>query len=356
MRVAVVWNSNHGGVINRFGQRCPERYGAKTVGNVMTALQDGGHDTLLCEGDKAILSVLERFMPPDHEGRPTGMVFNMAYGIQGECRYTHVPAMLELAGIPYTGSSPLGHALALDKVITKKLLRDAGVPTPNFQVMRRGSEDAGDLRFPVVVKPRHESTSFGLQLVRDPAELAAAVGSVVARYGQDALVEEYIDGREICVALLGNDALEVLPLLEQDFGERETRLITWEDKVHRAAAEPEKICPAQVDDALATRLQEISVATFRNCLCRDYARVDIRLDQSGAPYVLEINSMAALGAGSSYVKAAKVAGFSFSDLVNRIVAVAQQRCFGAGSLAPQVVPRRDARLATAHWATESATG
>ena len=95
MRIAIVRNHDHSGVINRFGRPCPERYGQKTVDNVMTALRDGGHDTLLCEGDKTLPSVLERFMPPDRDGRPTGLVFNMAYGIQGECRYTHVPAMLE---------------------------------------------------------------------------------------------------------------------------------------------------------------------------------------------------------------------------------------------------------------------
>jgi D-alanine-D-alanine ligase len=254
MRIAIVRNHDHSGVINRFGRPCPERYGQKTVDNVVTALRDGGHDTLLCEGDKTLPSVLERFMPPDSDGRPTGMVFNMAYGLQGECRYTHVPAMLEVLGIPYTGSSPLGHALALDKVITKKLLRDGGVPTPNFRVMRHGNEDTGDLRFPVVVKPRHESTSFGLQLVHRPADLAPAVQSVVARYDQDALVEDYVDGREICVALLGNDELEILPLLEQDFGDRGVRLITWEDKTHRAAAEPQKICPAPVGAKLAATL------------------------------------------------------------------------------------------------------
>ena len=338
MRIAIVRNHDHSGVINRFGRPSPERYGQKTVDNVVTALRDGGHDTLLCEGDKTLPSVLERFMPPDRDGRPTGMVFNMAYGIQGECRYTHVPAMLEVLGMPYTGSSPLGHALALDKVITKKLLRDSGVPTPNFRVMRHGNEDPGDLRFPVVVKPRHESTSFGLQLVHRPADLAPAVQSVVARYDQDALVEEYVDGREICVALLGNDELEILPLLEQDFGDRGVRLITWEDKTHRAAAEPQKICPAPVGAKLAATLREIAVATFRSCLCRDYARVDIRVDATDVPYVLEINSMAALGAGSSYVYAARVAGYGFAALVNRIVAVAHQRSFGT---AP---PREEAPL------------
>ncbi|MER8537609.1 hypothetical protein NKH61_33625 [Mesorhizobium sp. M1005] len=87
----------------------------------------------------------------------------MAYGIHGERHSTHVPAMLEMAGVPYTGSSPLGHGLALDKVITKRLIRDGGVPTPNFRVMRHGTESADDLRFPVVVKPCREYNSFGLK-------------------------------------------------------------------------------------------------------------------------------------------------------------------------------------------------
>src|SRR5215813_9564507 len=119
--------------------------------------------------------------------------------------------------------------------------------------MRHGSEYAGGLRFPLVVKPRHESTSFGLQLVRRPSQLSDAVEAIVAQYQQDALVEEYIEGREICVALLGNEELEILPLVEQAFGDREMHLITWEDKTHNAAAEPQKICPAQVS-TLATML------------------------------------------------------------------------------------------------------
>jgi D-alanine-D-alanine ligase len=306
----------------------------------MAALQEGGHDTLLCEGDKGLFAALERFMPTDPQASP-GIVFNMAYGIQGECRYTHVPAMLEMAGIPYTGSSPLGHGLALDKVITKRLIRDCGVPTPNFCVMRRGTESTGDLRFPLVVKPRHESTSFGLQLVHEPTRLRQAVEQIVMQYAQDALVEEYIEGREICVALLGNEEPQALPLVEQDFGERKTRLITWEDKMHTGVAEPRKICPAQIGSNLAKVLRDISIATFRACRCRDYARVDIRIDGSGRPFVLEINSMAALGMGASYVLAAEAAGYSFSGLVNRILEVAHTRYFGTGISKPEYAPIRD---------------
>ncbi|RVC84018.1 ATP-grasp domain-containing protein [Mesorhizobium sp. M4A.F.Ca.ET.022.05.2.1] len=326
MRIAVVWNDDHKGVINRFGQPCPTEYSRERVKSVAAALQEGGHDTLLCQGDKELLATLERFMPPEPEARPSGIVFNMAYGIQGECRLTHVPAMLEMAGVPYTGSGPLGHALALDKVIAKRLICDLGVPTPNFRVMRRGTESTGDLRFPMVVKPRHESDSCGVQVVHEPAQLRQAVEVVVTQYAQEALVEEYIEGREITIALLGNGELEVLPLVEQDFGNHETRLLVGD-----AIAATKSICPAHIGDKLATRLRDISVATFRACHCRDYARVDLRIDRSGQPFVLEINTVPGLGMRSPYVLAAKTAGHSFSSLVNRILDVAYTRYFGVAS-------------------------
>jgi D-alanine-D-alanine ligase len=328
MKVAVVWNNDHSGAINRFGIPCPEKYGAKAVRNAVAALEEAGHEVLLCEGDKRLLETLERFMPPDFDGHPGGIVFNLAYGIQGECRYTHVPAMLEMAGVPYTGSGPFGHALALDKVATKILLRHAGVPTPEFRVMRSGTEDASALRFPVVVKPRHESTSLGLQLVHEPSALAQAAQTIVAEYHQEALVEEYIDGREVCVGLLGNDDMEILPPVEQDFGGREFRLVTWADKMHTAHAEPQKICPAAVEGRLAARLRELALATFRACHCNDYSRVDFRIDAQGNPFVLEINSMASLGLSGSYMLAATTAGYTVADVVRRILDVAHRRYFG----------------------------
>lgn len=337
MRVAVVRNHTHTGVINRFGQSCREEYDHRTIKGIMAALQEGGHEVLLCEGDKGLLATLERFMPPDPEVRPSGIVFNLANGIQGECRLSHVPAMLELAGVPYTGAGPLGNGLALDKVISKTLMRDRGVPTPNFRVMRRGTEKTDGLRFPAVVKPRSESTSFGLQLAHEPAQLKQAVELIATQYEQDALVEEYIDGREIYVGLLGNAELETLPLVEWDFGDREVRLFTHEDKAPKAEDKARKapgtICPAQVDRKLATTLRDLSVETFRACHCRDYARVDIRIDRSGQPSVLEINSIPSLG--GAYLQAATNAGYSFSSLINRILDIAYTRYFGDGFSKPK---------------------
>lgn len=322
MKVAVIHNRDHSGVIRRLGQECSEHYSEKAIANVVLALSTAGHEVQLFDGDKNLLARLEQWIGSESDC----IAFNMAYGIQGECRYTHLPAMLEMAGIPYTGSTPLGHALALDKIITKQLLRDAAIPTPAYCVMRTGDEECGDLRFPVVVKPRHESTSFGLQLVDDRSRLGAAVREIASRYEQDALVEEYIEGREVCVALLGNgDDIRALPIVEQDFTGRAVRMVTWEDKVHGDLSEPRKICPARIPPALAVEITRLAVETFRICRCRDYARVDVRIDRDGRPFILEINSMASLGVTGSYVLAAKTAGYAFDALVNAIVAEASRR-------------------------------
>lgn len=341
MKVAVVHNQflNRqpiGEVISRFGQPCPESYALKHVEMVVQSLNAGGHTAARFEGDTQLLANLANFLPADPLNHaPGGMVFNMAYGIQGDCRYTHVPGMLELAGIPYTGASPFGHSLALDKVVTKALMQNAGIPTPAFRVLHTADEDPGELRFPLVVKPRHESTSYGLRLVHDRAQLAEAVAVIVAQYQQGALVEEYIDGREVCVGLLGNEQqMEFLPPVELDFGDRPLRILTWEDKYHKRYDEPTKVCPAPVDDTLRERLNQISLETFRTCHLKDYARVDLRIDAEGNPWVLEINSMASLGTGGSFVKSACAVGYTFATLVNRILEVAEQRCFGARVAAP----------------------
>ena len=330
MRIAVVHNRRRDGVIRARSRPSPERYGMGTIRRVVDALGASGHRVAVLDGDVTLLEELERFLGSEPAAEePDGLAFNMAYGIQGDCRYTHVPAMLEMAGVPYTGSDPLGHAVSLDKAVAKELMRQAGVPTPPHAVMARPGEPLGDLRFPVVVKPLHESTSFGLRLAGDPEELDRAVARIEGRHRQPALVEAYVEGREVCIGLLGNDPPEVLPPVELDFAGRELRMATRDDKFHRRADEPAKICPAPLEPDLADRLREIALATFRACRCRDYARVDIRIDRLGRPWVLEINSMASLGAGGSFVLAASEAGYAFQDLVARIVEVAVERCHRA---------------------------
>jgi D-alanine-D-alanine ligase len=328
MRIGVVRNRENKGIIGAFGRPCPEVYGRQSVQRVIDALREGGHEVGVFEGDMSMLPALQEFMPPDAaSGTPGGLVFNMAYGVQGDCRYTHVPSMLEMAGVPYTGSSPLGHTLALDKVVTKILAIEAGVPTPAFKVLA-GPGDAPGLRYPLIVKPRHESSSFGLKLVTSRGELDGAVAAIVEQYQQEALVEEYIPGREVAVGILGSNPSECLPLVEIDFSGRHLALMTHADKTHKSDDEPMRICPAPIDARLAEHLRDISLRTFAACHCRDYARIDLRVNERGEAFMLEINSMASLGWGGAYVLAARQAGYSFPELVCAIVDSAHRRTLG----------------------------
>jgi len=326
MKIAVVRNRKKDGILYQYGRPSPETYGKKSVQRVMDALRHGGHEIKVMEGDVSLFTNLRRFIPVDENGQPSGLVFNMSYGIQGDCRYTHVPALLEMLGVPYTGANPLGHSICLDKVVTKQILMNAGIPTPNMAVVATPDAAATHgLRYPLVVKPRHESTSNGLFLVHDDDELKHAVSAIVCEFEQDALVEEYIPGREFCIGVLGNGAPEVLPFVELHFNGREHPLLTREDKFHRTTDEPQKVCPVRLSSDLYARIREIVRETFTLCHCRDYARVDLRVDTFGNPYVLEINSMASLGQGGTFVVAAREAGYTFEGLINEIVAVAGRR-------------------------------
>ncbi|MFN8588743.1 MAG: ATP-grasp domain-containing protein [Candidatus Eisenbacteria bacterium] len=348
MRIAVVRNRRNEGVVARFGVPTAEKYGRTAVQGVVDALRRAGHQVAILEGDGTLFARLAEFMPADPgTGAPTGMVFNMSYGVQGECRYVHVPGLLEMAGVPYTGSSPRGHAACLDKVVTKLLIAKAGVATPRFCTMWGPADFDASLGFPLIVKPRHESTSLGLALVHDRSQLDAAVANIVATYGQDALVEEYVDGREVAIGLLGNDPPTVLPIVELDFRGRSSRIVSKGDKFHKTDDEPEKLCPAPLDPALERELHALAHKVWRACGCRDYARIDVRIGLDGRPSVLEINSMASLGAGGSYMRAATTAGFTFDSLIAEIVDRAHLRCFGTPAPRDPIAVPDDAQLALA---------
>lgn len=322
MKVAIIHNKDLRGVINSFGMQNREFYDDRTVRKVAQCLERAGHNVAILDGNKQIIERLENFMPRVMEGETMGMVFNMAYGIQGESRYTHVPALLEMLGVPYVGSSPSGHALALDKVLTKIIWKNHGLPTPDFRVFSTPDDDLNGLYFPLIVKPKMESVSFGLKVVYDNDELRAAIAFIIREFGQQALVEQFIPGREFAIGLLGNDPVECFPILEIDL-EGDSNAIQTAD--HKKSQPRGKICPAQLDEGTASRMQELSVSAFKTLGLRDFSRIDIRMDEKGNIYLLEINSMASLGETGSYITAAKVAGYNFHDLVNRMLDTATER-------------------------------
>ncbi|KAF5417197.1 MAG: D-alanine--D-alanine ligase [Candidatus Methanogaster sp.] len=324
MKVAIIYNKDLTGVINRFGMQNKEVYNPETVRKVADALEKGGHNVRIAEGDMYVVERLKEFMPSVIEGERMGMVFNMAYGIQGEGRYTHLPAMLEMLGIPYVGSGPEGHSLALDKVITKIIMQKQGVLTPNFWVYSTGDEGMSDVEYPVIVKPKMEAVSYGIRIAENETELREAVKFVISEFKQQALVEQFIRGREFCVGLLGNGDPEAFPVLEIDLEGDPDAIQTVDDKKQKPRG---KICPAEISSELADAMVRMSKDAFRALGLRDFARVDIRMDEDENIYLLEINSMASLGVTGSFVHAAGVAGYDYTRLANRIVDVAAVRYF-----------------------------
>jgi D-alanine-D-alanine ligase len=323
MKVAVVYNPDAKGIINVFGIQNREWYPQETVERVVRALEKGGHEVELIAGDRFLLSKLNKFLPKLSRRRANGIVLNMALGIQGKCRYTHVPALLEVAGIPYTSSSPLGHILALDKVVAKQIFTASGLPTPAYRVFSSPDERAHSLEFPLIVKPRGEAASFGLKIVHDEASLREAVDRNLGQYRQTVLVEEFIKGREINVGILGNDPPEVFPVLELLLDGGKDQVYSHEAKFARSSRKKaEKVCPADLPAETAAYIQSVAIQAYQALNVYDFARVDFRVDEFNRPYVLEVNSMASLNPGSSFVYAAKKAGYSYDQLVNRIVEVA----------------------------------
>lgn len=332
MKIAVVYNRESEKVINLFGQPNREKYGLKAIQRIVNGLKKYEHQVISLEADKDLITKLEEFMPRVLKGERPGMVFNLSYGIQGQARYTHVPGILEMMGIPYVGSGPLAHSLALDKVVAKMIFVQNNIPTPAFAVLNTPDFPSPELAYPLIVKPKNESVSMGIKIVHDDAELRAAAQVIFDTFdNQPVLVEQYIEGREINVGLIGNNPAEALSPCEILFGDTGPQIYTLDDKKGESGRKIQWLCPAPLGDEVTGRAQEIARNAFTALGCYDCARVDMRLDKNGNFYVLEINSLPSLGEHGSYVIAAQQEGLDFPGLVNRLVEAASARYFGTPS-------------------------
>lgn len=328
MKIAVIYNRESKAVINLFGVPNREKYGLQTINMIKSALKSRGHQVRAFEGDKNIIHKLEDFMPSVISGERPGLVLNLSYGIQGRARYTHIPSILEMLGIPYVGSSPLTQAIALDKVVTKMILMEKGLPTPKFALLDRPDDPLiENLNYPLIVKPKDEAVSFGIKIVNNEDELREGARVIHDMFKTPTLVEEYIEGREVNVALLGNDPVRALPPVELIFPEGE-KIYTYEDKTHTSGRSVGKICPAPLTPEETEHVQSLAISAFNALGCFDSARVDFRIDQNGDPYILEINSLASLGPGGSFVYAASNIGLDYDDVVNELVEITSKRYFG----------------------------
>ena len=261
------------------------------------------------------------------------LCFNVCEGFGGESREAHMPALLEALGLPYSGPGPLAAAVTQDKPMTKRLLSAAGLPTPPFEVLDcpEAALRCG-LAFPLFVKPSHEGTGMGVQnesVVRCPEQLRRQVERIVQRYRQPALVESFIEGRELTCGVVGNNGdLHVLPVLEVDFGGYPPDLFPVYSSKHKNDFDHlfRYRCPAPLPEALTQEVRRLTVETFAVTGCRDYGRVDFRLTPEGRLYILEINALPGITPRSDMTMMAKAQGQSHEQLVAAVLTAALKRC------------------------------
>jgi D-alanine-D-alanine ligase len=311
-------------------------------------------------GEVVRLEATEDFPEQLHAERPD-LVFNIAEGLHGVNREAHVPAICEFFGIPYSGSDPFTLSLCLDKARTKEILSFHGVPTAPFVLIdsmdewpalrRRIASSTGparsiarrptgaSLRLPLFVKPVHEGSSKGItekNLCRTMAELETQIAFLLNTYAQPVIVEEYLPGDEFTCAILGNGAeARLLPIVGMNFGslpEGAAPIYGFEAKwLWDRPENPLEIfeCPARIGESLRREIERVVLDAYRVLGCRDWSRIDVRLDAAGRPNVVEVNPLPGIlpnpEDNSCFPKAARAAGIGYAELIQSCALLAARR-------------------------------
>ncbi len=302
-----------------------------TIELIRHGIEATGHEYVFVEADENVAENLKKARPD--------LVFNRAEGLRGNSRESHIPAILEMLGIPYVGSNVLTTAVCLNKAWTKKILAYHGILTPQFEVVSSLSEvEHLTFRFPVILKPNEEGSSMGINednVVHDQDALRKKITQMLDEYSQPILIEQFIRGREFSVGALGRPGqdMEVLPIIEVDFsklppvvgnvfGQRAKTIYDGLDHY---------ICPAQIPDRLRQSLESITIRACKVLEVVDFARLDFRMDEHGDIYFLEINPLPGMDFDlehndfSFYPYMAMKAGYSYDELIRRILSSACSR-------------------------------
>jgi D-alanine-D-alanine ligase len=273
-----------------------------------------------------------------------GLVFNLAESFDGKSALeSNVAALLNLIGLRYTGSSPAALLMAGDKSLTKQVLSFHQIPTPEFATLYRGALDhAGDLRFPLIVKPPQEDASLGItsrSVVRDVRELLGTMDSLQREFQSPVLVEEFVEGREFYIGVLGNVSPVALPVMELDFSAfppGRPKVASWEakwgeggsggmDELGAEFAGTKSVFPTDLPAELGERMKKVAIDAFNALRLRDYGRVDLRVTPAEEIYVIEVNPNCYLEQTGEFARAAAESGIAHDVLVARIVELAQGR-------------------------------
>lgn len=292
-----------------------------TIDAIRAAIEQLGHEVVMLEARADILRKIE-------DSR-IDVAFNVSEGLTGRAREAVVPAILDMLQIPFTGSDAATMALTLDKALAKRVVRDAGVPTPRSLVMFHGKEKLPpEMKFPVMVKPVAEGSSKGVLdsgVAENEEELRVKALGLIQKYKQPALVETYLPGREFTVGLLGGPKPKVLPPMEIVFKDgAKNPVYSFAHK--QEAGLVDYVVPAQVDAKLLREIETVVKGAFDALGCRDVARIDVRCDADGAVNFIECNPLPGLTPGwSDLCLIANASGIEYPDLIKQILAPALRR-------------------------------
>ena len=313
----------------------------ETIHHIQAALESDGHETKFLMADRTLPQTVQEYAPD--------ICLNIAEGLGGDAREAHVPALLEMLGIPYTGSRVLTNAISLDKTLTKRIWRDRRLPVAPFQEFTTGDEPLRpDLKFPLFVKPAREGTGMGVDakaIVKNEAGLRERIQYVVNTYQQPALVETFLSGREFTVGVMGcgdaklysrhpdwyddKDGFHRFPILELDASRSVTPNVYSQAAKAKDVGEkgaPDYICPANIDPELEKKLKHFAYRAHVLLGALDVSRTDIRLDDEGNPRLLEINTLPGLTPGySDLCLQAAAEGIAYNDLLLDILYLAAGR-------------------------------
>ncbi len=337
MRVALTFNVKRNDPSKNLNEQSDLEFDSiDVIDGIKDALIDLGHEVLLIEATDSAFIELKKFKDS------IDIVFNIAEGMWGDARESQIPLFCEVLKIPYTHSSPTTHAITLNKEFTKFIVKGAGVArVPSSQtISSKNYQLDKTLSFPLIVKPNKEGSSKGIldkNVISSESDLKRAIKEVSEDFTKEVLVEEYIEGREFTVPVLGNGLdIKVLPVVEQKFDflpKGMHRIASFELKwvyedtlkdLHDAYD-----CPARLGDGLKNEIEETSKMIYQLLRVRDVARLDFRLNSEGNLYFLEINTLPGLISDENVISylptSSRVAGMKFKDLVNEILGSAVKR-------------------------------
>lgn len=347
-RIVVVYNSPRREQKGRAIDYLSELDVLHEVEAVRNAVLELGYECALLPMQKSVAMFIDRII----RYAPT-VVFNLVESWMGESEYEmHFPGVFELLDVPYTGSPALTLGTANDKWMTKTLLRQAKLPVPHGVICSEVPARC-PLRYPVIVKPLNEDASLGVDfesVVHNLTDLRRRVLWVLQNYHQAALVEEYIDGRELNVAVIGDQFQTALPISEITFDNMSAglpKIVSYNAKWVPGTVDYNEmgaVCPAPLPDELTLRVQNLAVEAFRLLGCRDYARVDFRLSPQNEPFILEVNPNPSIAPDAGLARSVAASGRSYTQFIGDVVAFALQR--GERNDRARRAPRRPAEHRT----------